>query len=67
MPKLRFLYEVAPIAFLIEKAGGKSSDGEKSIMDVKVTGFVQKGDIIIGSYHEVERVERFLKASKKEA
>jgi fructose-1,6-bisphosphatase len=27
-PKLRFLYEVAPIAFLCEMAGGKSSDGE---------------------------------------
>jgi sedoheptulose-bisphosphatase len=25
--KLRFLYECAPIAFLVEKAGGKSSDG----------------------------------------
>lgn len=33
-PKLRFLYEVAPISFLIEKAGGKSSDGYKSILDV---------------------------------
>ena len=27
-PKLQFLYEVSPIAFLIEKAGGSSSDGE---------------------------------------
>ena len=26
-PKLRFLYEVAPIAFLAEKCGGSSSDG----------------------------------------
>jgi len=26
-PKLRFLYEVAPIAFLAEMAGGSSSDG----------------------------------------
>jgi sedoheptulose-bisphosphatase len=33
-PKLRFLYEVAPIAFLCEKAGGSSSDGKISILDV---------------------------------
>lgn len=26
-PKLRFLYEIAPIAFLCEMAGGSSSDG----------------------------------------
>ena len=38
-PKLRFLYEVAPIAFLSEKAGGSSSDGIKSILDVECTGY----------------------------
>ena len=66
-PKLRFLYEVAPISFLVEKAGGKSSDGYKSIMDVQVTGFVQKGDIIVGSEHEVNRVERYLQAEKAQS
>lgn len=34
--KLRVLYEVGPIAYLIEKAGGKSSDGEKSALDIKI-------------------------------
>ena len=35
-PKLRFLYEVAPIAFLTEMAGGTSSDGYRNILDVMV-------------------------------
>lgn len=48
-PKLRLLYECAPISFLIEKAGGWSSDGTKSVLDIKVKGYTQKCDIIIGS------------------
>lgn len=59
-PKLRLLYECAPIAFLIEKAGGLSSNGEISVLDIQVKGFTQKCDIIIGSRDDVERVDRFL-------
>jgi sedoheptulose-bisphosphatase len=59
-PKLRLLYECAPISFLIEKAGGLSSNGEKSVLDIEVKGYTQKCDIIIGSREEVLRVERFI-------
>jgi len=59
-PKLRFLYEVAPIAFLCEMAGGMSSDGHVSILDVQVTGYNHIHDIIIGSSEEVQRCVRFL-------
>ena len=58
--KLRFLYEVAPIAFLCEMANGSSSDGKISLMDVKCTGYNHIHDIIIGSSEEVERCVRFL-------
>lgn len=64
-PKLRFLYEVAPIAFLCEKAGGSSSDGEKSILDVVCTGYDHIHDILIGSSEEVNRCVRFLKVYSK--
>ena len=37
--KLRLLYEVAPLAFLVEKAEGKSSNGEKSLMEVEVEDY----------------------------
>jgi len=59
-PKLRLLYECAPISFLIEKAGGLSSDGERSVLDIEVKGYTQKTDIIIGCKEDVERVDRFL-------
>jgi len=59
-PKLRFLYEIAPISFLCEMAGGSSSDGKISILDVKVSGYNHIHDIIIGSSEEVARCVRFL-------
>mmetsp|Transcript_2761 Transcript_2761/g.4722 ORF Transcript_2761/g.4722 Transcript_2761/m.4722 type:complete len:323 (+) Transcript_2761:40-1008(+) len=66
-PKLRFLYEVAPIAYLCEMAGGQSSDGEISILDVPVRGYDHIHDIIIGSSSEVQRCVRFLQVYKTEA
>jgi len=63
--KLRVLYECLPIAFLCEKAGGSSSNGEISLLDIKIDGYTQKTDIIIGSKEEVERVNRFLASYKK--
>mmetsp|Transcript_9991 Transcript_9991/g.15117 ORF Transcript_9991/g.15117 Transcript_9991/m.15117 type:complete len:262 (-) Transcript_9991:74-859(-) len=63
-PKLRFLYEISPISFLCEMAGGTSSDGEKSILDVECTGYNHIHDIIIGSSEEVSRCVRFLQVYK---
>jgi fructose-1,6-bisphosphatase len=34
--KLRIMFELAPIAMLIEKAGGMSSDGEHSLLDTPI-------------------------------
>ncbi len=34
--KLRLLYEVAPIGYLVEKAGGASSYGAGSVLDLKI-------------------------------
>jgi sedoheptulose-bisphosphatase len=31
--KLRYIYEVAPLAYLVEKAGGATTTGSKSILD----------------------------------
>ncbi len=37
--RLHLLYEIFPIAYLIEKAGGKTSDGTKSVLDVIIKGY----------------------------
>jgi len=55
--KLRLAFEAAPFGLLVEKAGGKTSDGisGNSILDVKITGIDQRTPLCIGSAKEVER------------
>lgn len=55
-PKLGLLYACQPIAFLIEKAGGMSTDGEKSVLDVKIQGFKQKIAFSCGSADEIKQI-----------
>jgi sedoheptulose-bisphosphatase len=64
--KLRLLYELTPVSFLVEKAGGKSTDGEQSILDIPIDGWYQKSSITVGSTEEVERMERFNVAFKEQ-
>ncbi|GKY98522.1 hypothetical protein MPSEU_000809300 [Mayamaea pseudoterrestris] len=54
--KLRLAFEAAPFALLVEKAGGKSSDGVMggSILDVKITSVDQRTALCIGSANEVD-------------
>ncbi|KAK4532220.1 hypothetical protein CCYA_CCYA11G3077 [Cyanidiococcus yangmingshanensis] len=53
--KLRVLYEVAPIAYLIERAGGASSDGERSALDIPIPSTDIRSQICYGSKGEVAR------------
>ena len=59
--KLRLLYECIPIAFLVEAAGGKTTNGDKSILDIVIDGYQQKSAIICGSSEEVGFVNQNLK------
>ncbi|MEZ5047202.1 MAG: class 1 fructose-bisphosphatase [Chitinophagaceae bacterium] len=54
--KLRLLYECNPMSYLIEMAGGKSSDGmQSSILDIEPTALHQRVPIYIGSKNMVEK------------
>jgi|TARA_B110000967_G_scaffold63734_1_gene65638 fructose-1,6-bisphosphatase I len=57
--KLRLMYEGNPMSFLIEQAGGASSDTQKPIMDVEPNHIHQRVPVILGSKEEVERVNRY--------
>ncbi len=59
--KLRLLFECNPFSFLIEQAGGSSSNGEIDILDIKITEVHQRSPIYIGSTKEVERVIKIMK------
>lgn len=52
--KLRLLYECAPLAFLIENAGGKATNGTKDILDIVPDSLHQREQLVIGSKYEVE-------------
>lgn len=60
--KLRLLFEVAPLALLVEKAGGESScDGKQvSGLDVPINEIDQRTQICYGSKGEVARFEKYL-------
>jgi fructose-1,6-bisphosphatase I len=59
--KLRLLFECGPFAYLMEQAGGASSDGQRSILDVTVRDIDQRTPIIIGAKKEVRRVAEVLR------
>jgi len=57
--KLRLMYEGNPMSFLIEQAGGASSNTEIPIMDIEPNHIHQRVPVILGSKQEVERVNRY--------
>lgn len=58
--KLRLLYESAPLAFLIEQAGGKASTGVQPILDVVPDKIHGRTPLFIGSTEDVQLVESFI-------
>ncbi|MBT3292954.1 fructose-1,6-bisphosphatase [Candidatus Peregrinibacteria bacterium] len=59
--KLRLVFECGPFAYLIEQAGGLTSNGENSVLDIKIEELHQRTPFIAGSSNEVKRVESLLK------
>jgi fructose-1,6-bisphosphatase I len=64
--KLRLLYETAPLAYLIEQAGGRASTGTQPIMDVVPTQLHARTPLIIGSIEDVSLVESFIQERSRE-
>lgn len=57
--KLRLLYECNPLAYIIEKAGGKATNGSQRILDVKPTELHQRSALFIGSMNMMEELESY--------
>lgn len=58
--KLRLQYECNPMAFIVEVAGGKASNGTQNIMDIQPTELHQRAPIFIGSRLMVEKALEFV-------
>ncbi len=52
--RLRLTYEANPIALLVEQAGGRATDGDKNILDIKIKEIHQRTPFIFGSKEEVD-------------
>ena len=62
--KLRLMYECNPLAFIIEQAGGKATDGHRRILDIQPEQLHQRTPIFIGSTEMVEQVEALVQLSE---
>jgi len=59
--KLRLAYEGAPLAFVMEQAGGTSSNGSQNLLDLQPTHLHQRTQMFIGNRDLVEKAEEFIR------
>ena len=57
--KLRLMYEANPMSWLIEQAGGASTNGRERILNIQPKQLHERVSVILGSKNEVERVTRY--------
>ncbi len=62
--KLRLLYECNPMAYIVEQAGGKASNGFERIMDIQPATLHERVPFFCGSKQMVEKAETFMEAAK---
>jgi fructose-1,6-bisphosphatase I len=59
--KLRLTYEVSPLAFIANQAGGYASDGSMDILDIQPTSLHQRTPLFIGNKYLVKKAEEFIR------
>ncbi|MFO6420090.1 class 1 fructose-bisphosphatase [Hylemonella sp. W303a] len=60
--KLRLMYEANPMSWLVEQAGGASTNGRQRILDIQPKKLHERVSVILGSKNEVERVTSYHQA-----
>ncbi len=58
--KLRLIFELQPMAYIMEQAGGMATNGKEDILSIKPERLDQRLPIYIGSRFEVEKAKEFL-------
>jgi len=57
--KLRLMCEAAPMAMIIEQAGGMATDGHRRILDIEPQELHQRVPLFLGSRADMEVVQKF--------
>jgi fructose-1,6-bisphosphatase I len=60
--KLRLMYEAAPVAMLLEQAGGAATDGRQPILDIVPDSLHQRTPLVIGSKQDVAFATEIMQA-----
>jgi fructose-1,6-bisphosphatase I len=60
--KLRLVYECNPMAFIVEQAGGKATNGYQRIMEIEVNELHQRSAIFLGSSEMIKKAEEMMRA-----
>lgn len=60
--KLHLVYEAAPMAFLVEQAGGRASTGKHRILDLAPSSLYQRIPVYLGSEDDMVELESHLSA-----
>jgi fructose-1,6-bisphosphatase I len=53
------MYEANPMSWLVEQAGGASTNGKQRIMDIQPSTLHERVSVILGSKNEVERATSY--------
>ncbi len=61
--KLRLMYEANPLSFIVEQAGGASSNGEKRIMDIEPEIIHHREPLYIGNKEYLDIAMKYIKGS----
>ncbi|GAB3828908.1 hypothetical protein GCM10028895_43060 [Pontibacter rugosus] len=56
------MYECNALAFIVEQAGGKATNGQKRILEITPQELHERCPLYIGSTEMVDKAEEFLKA-----
>jgi len=59
--KLRLMYECNPMAFIVEQAGGRATNGKQRMLEIKPNSLHERTPIFIGSEEDVLLVEKFMR------
>ena len=59
--KLRLLFELSPMAYLIEQAGGAASNGRQPILDLQPQQIHERSPVFIGCKKDVALAEEFIR------
>ena len=62
--KLRLMYEGNPMAFLLEEAGGRATNGSERILDIQPKQLHQRVPLFLGSEEDVITAEEFVQGKR---